>query len=77
MKRMISVPNWYDHVSFIGPILLTKADYLLELPTCICVESYVMVGNDPRIFGASDDATAAREATFRFIREFEFADGVR
>jgi len=36
-----------------------------------------MVGNDPRIFGASDDATAAREAGFRFIRESEFADGMR
>jgi hypothetical protein len=72
-----TVPDWYDHVSFIGPMLLTKADYLIELRTYIRAESYVMVGNDPRIFGASDDATAAREAAFRFIREFEFADGVR
>jgi hypothetical protein len=71
-----SVPNWYDRVSFIGPMRLTKADYLIELRTNVSAESYVMVGNDPRIFGGSDDATAAREAGFRFIREFEFADGV-
>ena len=71
-----SVPNWYDRVSFIGPMRLTKADYLIELRTNVSAESYVMVGNDPRIFGGSDDATAAREAGFRFIREFEFADEV-
>jgi hypothetical protein len=71
-----SVPDWYDRVSFIGPMRLTKPDYLIELRTYVLAESYVMVGNDPRIFGASDDATAAREAGFRFIREFEFADGV-
>jgi hypothetical protein len=56
---------------------LAKADYLIELRTYVDAESYVMVGNDPRIFGASDDATAAREAGFRFIREAEFADGMR
>lgn len=72
-----SVRNWHEHVSFIGPMLLTKADYLIELRTYVCAESYVMVGNDPRIFGASDDATAAREAGFRFIRELEFAAGMR
>jgi len=55
---------------------LTKADYLIELRTNVSAESYVMVGNDPLIFGGSDDATAAREAGFRFIREFEFADEV-
>ena len=71
-----SVPNWYNHVSFIGPMRLTKTDYLIELRTYVFAESYVMVGNDPRIFGASDDATAAREAGFRFIREFEFANGI-
>ena len=72
-----SVRNWYEHVSFIGPMRLTKADYLIELRTYVCAESYVLVGNDPRIFGASDDATAAREAGFHFIRELEFADGMR
>ena len=72
-----SVRNWYEHVSFIGPMLLAKADYLIELRTYVCAESYVLVGNDPRIFGASDDATAAREAGFHFIRELEFADGMR
>jgi hypothetical protein len=71
-----SVANWYDYVSFIGPMRLTKSDYLIELRTYVCAESYVMVGNDPRIFGASDDATAARDAGFRFIRESEFAGGV-
>ena len=71
------VPNWYDRVSFIGPMRLTKADYLIDLRTYVSAESYVMVGNDPRIFAPSDDATAAREAGFRFIRELEFADGMR
>jgi hypothetical protein len=71
-----SVSNWHDRVSFIGPMRLTKTEYLIELRTHVPAESYVMVGNDPRIFGASNDATAAREAGFRFIREFEFADGV-
>jgi hypothetical protein len=71
-----SVRDWHKQVSFIGPMRLTKTDYLIELRTHVFAESYVMVGNDPRIFGASDDATAAREAGFRFIREFEFAEGV-
>jgi hypothetical protein len=71
-----SVPNWFDYVSFIGPIRCTKSEFLIELRTYVRAESYVMVGNDPRIFGSSDDATAAREAGYRFIRESEFADHV-
>ena len=54
---------------------MAKADYLIELRTYVDAD-YVMVGNDPRIFGASDDATAAREAGFSSSGA-EFADGMR
>jgi len=72
-----NVPDWHQRVSFIGPIRASKTDFLIELRTYVRAESYVMVGNDPRIFGASDDATASREAGFQFIREVEFANGAR
>jgi hypothetical protein len=72
-----NVPDWHKRVSFIGPMSGSKTDFLIELRTYVRAESYIMVGNDPRIFGASDDATASREAGFRFIREVEFAKGAR
>jgi hypothetical protein len=38
---------------------------------------YVMVGNILGISGASDDRGAAERAGWRFIKESEFANGVR
>jgi hypothetical protein len=72
-----SVPDWQDRVSFVGPILTSKSEFLIELRAHVRADDYVLVGNDPRIFGASDDAAAARQAGFRFIREFEFGQGKR
>jgi hypothetical protein len=72
-----SVPDWHERVSFIGPISGSKTDFLIQLRTHVPADRYVMVGNDPRIWGASDDATASREAGFHFIREAEFASGAR
>jgi hypothetical protein len=73
----LNVPDWHERVSFIGPVSGSKADFLIQLRTYVRAEAYVMVGNDPRIWGVSDDATASREAGFQFIREVEFAKGLR
>ena len=72
-----NVPDWHERVSFIGPVSGSKADFLIQLRTYVSAQRYVMVGNDPRIWGASDDVTASREADFKFIREVEFASGAR
>jgi hypothetical protein len=51
---------------------MTKADFLRQISTYVPADSYVMVGNDPLVFGASDDANAAREAGWEFVREADF-----
>jgi len=71
-------PNqWFDVFSFLGPMLMTKAEFLNQLRNYIPAEDYVMVGNDPLVFGQSQDAEAAKTAGWRFINEHDFADGLR
>lgn len=70
-------PNWYLTFSFIGPLSMTKADFLSHIHQYIPADEYVMVGNDPRFKGQSQDAEAARLANWRFIREDDFAAGAR
>jgi hypothetical protein len=43
----------------------------------VLLDQHVMVGNDPRLFGQSCDYQAAEEAGWRFIREHDFAAGMR
>ena len=68
---------WHKLFSFLGPVGLTKADFLNQLAHYIRADDFVMVGNDPTIKGASQDAEAARLASWRFIREDDFAAGAR
>jgi hypothetical protein len=68
----LQVPTWSSLFSFIGPMAITKADFLRQISTYVPADSYVMVGNDPLVFGASDDANAAREAGWEFVREADF-----
>ena len=71
------VPDWPRLVSFLGPIACTKVDQLVELKKYVPAADYVMVGNDSAIFGNSPDREAAAQAGWRFLRETEFAAGMR
>jgi hypothetical protein len=72
-----AVPGWHEIFSFVGPIDISKAAMLLQLRSCCPADDYVLVGNDPRVYGNSDDVTAAADAGWRFIREYDFAAGMR
>jgi hypothetical protein len=71
------VANWPRFVSFLGPIACSKVEHLLELKKYLPADEYVMVGNDPAICGNSPDRDAAAQAGWRFLREAEFAAGMR
>ena len=73
-----AVADWHRFVSFIGPLGITKAEFLHQLKLYVAADDYVMVGNDPDTgLGASPDRSAAEEARWRFILEREFAAGAR
>ena len=71
------VTDWPRLVSFLGPIACTKVDQLTELKRHVPADDYVMVGNDPAVFGNSPDREVAATAGWRFLREVEFVAGVR
>lgn len=64
-------------ISFIGPIGLSKDAFLRQLQGYIRADSYIMVGNILGVSGGSDDKGAADAAGWRFIKESDFAAGVR
>ena len=70
-------PGWHHICSFVGPCDIEKHDFLRPLRQSIPRHDYVMVGNILGISGASDDRGAAERAGWRFIKESEFAKGVR
>ena len=72
-----SVPQWHRIFSFIGPMEMSKDIFLNQLRTYIRADDYVMVGNIQGVSGASDDEGAANRAGWRFIKESDFAAGVR
>jgi|SRR5215467_15799110 len=72
-----SWPAWFEILSFLGPMLMSKADFLKQLSTCVPAEEHIMVGNILGISGQSDDQGAALAAGWRFIRESDFARGIR
>lgn len=72
-----AIPNWSDLFSFLGPLGLTKADFLRQIEEYVPASEYVMVGNEGTVPGHSQDSEAARLAGWRFIREDDFAAGVR
>ncbi|MCH7779090.1 MAG: hypothetical protein IH878_21555 [Gemmatimonadetes bacterium] len=69
------VPGWQDIFSFIGPMGMTKADFLSQIKTYVSARCYFMVGNVPGRGGASDDVGAARAAGWEFIEERGFRSG--
>jgi hypothetical protein len=73
-----AVPDWHRIASFVGPLGLTKAEFLDQLRFHVQASEYVMVGNDPATgWGNSPDREAAEQARWRFIRENDFASGAR
>ena len=72
-----TVPLWHRIFSFIGPMEMSKEIFLKQLKTYIRADDYVMVGNIKGKSGASDDEGAADSAGWRFIKESDFAAGVR
>jgi hypothetical protein len=73
-----AVPDWQRVVSFLGPLGITKAEFLIQLRLHVAARDYVMVGNDPDTgHGSSLDRSAATEAGWRFVLERDFAAGAR
>lgn len=70
-------PQWHTLVCFLGPGIMSKPDFLVYMKTYCPADEYVVIGNDPRVFGASDDRGAAEAAGWRFISERAFAEGMR
>jgi hypothetical protein len=73
-----AVPDWHRFISFLGPLGVSKAEFLAQLKLYVAASDYAMVGNDPaRGFGSSPDRESASEARWRFILERDFAAGAR
>lgn len=71
------VVNWHDFFSFIGPMEMSKAGFLMNIKNYVPANEYIMVGNILGISGSSDDEGAALSAGWRFIQEQKFANGER
>lgn len=73
-----AVADWQRLISFLGPLGISKAEFLVQLRLHVAAADYVMVGNDPLTgHGCSLDRSAADEAGWRFIIERDFATGKR
>ena len=66
-----------DPFSFVWPMDIPKESFLRALRGVFPAEDYVMVGNILGVSGASDDQGTAERAGFRFIKESDFAGGMR
>lgn len=73
----LSYAPWGMLFSFIGPLGLSKAEFLQQLSVYTKADEFVMVGNDKQEGISPNDALAAHEACWRFIREDDFAAGAR
>lgn len=78
-----SFPDWHKYCSFIGQGMVPKHYFLHNLKQNIKADDYILVGN---VFGAlnslgvlcmSPDSSEAQMAQWRFIKEDDFAAGVR
>ena len=83
MHVFCQVPGWHYLVSFLGQGFSSKEAFLHGLRINIPAEDYVMVGN---VYGeknslgfacGSKDSEAAATVGWRFIKEDDFAAGVR
>lgn len=68
---------WRKYINFLGPMKMSKPEFLLQLKDFIPADEYIMVGNIKGVTGASDDKGAAEIARWRFISEREFSEGIR
>lgn len=68
------VPDWNKMVSFIGQFYgyTSKEVFLTQIKNSVQADEYIMIGNDPAHYGASNDIEAARLANWNFVREDEF-----
>ena len=73
----LQMSEWWRVCSFIGPMMMLKDQFLLQIKMYVRAEDYVMVGNILGVTGASDDQGAAQRAGWRFISERDFARGAR
>ncbi len=78
------LPDWYLLFSFIGPMAMTKSDFLKQIRTYVRASDYIIVGNegdgvatDQSGVIISKDKLAADEAGWRFISEVAFSLGSR
>ena len=72
-----SVPGWQRYINFLGQMEMSKPAFLSQLKVFIPALRYIMVGNDPAIFGNSHDKQAAEMAGWEFIREHDFVEEMR
>lgn len=56
---------------------VSKEIFLTEIKRYVPSLEYIMVGNIQGVTGKSDDAGAAKAASWRFISEHDFMQGVR
>ena len=69
--------SWHWIFHFLGPMAMTKDNFLSQIKQYMPAEDYIMVGNIPGRGGPSNDKLAAELAGWRFIEEVEFANGQR
>ena len=73
----LQVLGWDRLFSFIGSGGMSKADFLRMIATYVPASEFVMVGNILGVRGGSDAKGAAEQAGWRFIKESDFAGGIR
>ncbi|MBI3954106.1 MAG: hypothetical protein HY330_06300 [Chloroflexi bacterium] len=71
----LHIANWHHLFSLIGPMSMSKTDFMRNVRQHVPADDYIMVGNILGVSGASDDSGAAGEAGWRFIKESDFAQG--
>jgi hypothetical protein len=69
-------PGWQHLVSFLN-VLGDKPTFLSHLKAYVPASQFIMVGNILGVSGGSDDQGAAKSAGWRFIKESDFAAGMR
>lgn len=77
-----AVQNWHSKVSFLS-VGIPKAEWLAHFARYVRADEYVLVGNVKGTLNSlgvvcnSEDSIAAAQANWRFIKEDDFARGVR
>lgn len=71
------VMGWQNVISFMNAGTPNKETHLMDLKRYIPADDFVLVGNIFGVSGSSDDQGAAQRAGWRFIKESDFASGVR